>query len=221
MLKSLSMHFILFIALITSNANAAPRYITIADNTDRIRSVFEDLKVINDSIPYFQNRKNDKKNADPELESAVIDSMYDLQNFFSNTDKGDKTFDQTFDEIRKNLTEREVEEILRQSGMFNEIVDPILGGSYQRIEKVPGYSTHSNGKDKLWRAYLATILAFQLEVIRYMQNLMNTYTNLGVTTLISRSDEEITLKPLSKALRLAGQEVADLKRRLQDIKDLS
>lgn len=222
MIKNLLTCLVLSILTLAGNAKAAQnnpgRYISIAEKTDRMRSVFEDLKVINEAFPYFQNKLNDKSNVDPELESAVINAMYDLRLFFSNTDDGDRTFDNTFDAITKKLSEDEVESILRQSGMLKEIVDPIAGGSYTKLEKTPGYREHNNGKDKEWRAFLATTLAFQLEVVRYMQHLMNVYTHAGVTTFISRSDKEITLKPLSHALQRAGDEVEQLKKRLKNLK---
>ncbi len=220
MLKNLCFVFFTLFILQTSDAFSAQKgYISIAKKDPRLEEVFKDLKLIRDSLPYFSNKENDKANANVNIEDDVTNAMYDLQKFFSNSGQDDPEFYYIFQNARDNLTETEVESILRQAGMFKEKTDPISGKTSLGIENVPGYADHDYGKNKKWRAHIALILAFQSEVIQYMRYLMNTLTNMGVRTFISDSDKEITLRPLSNALHEAIENVNSLKKHLLTVED--
>ena len=220
MLKNLCVVFSTLFILQASDVFAARKgSISISQKDPRLEEIFIDLKTINDNLPYFSNNENDKANANTTIEDAVIDAMYDLQIFFGNNNKDDPEFYNIFKSVRENLTKAEVEAILKQAGMFEEKSDPISGKSYLRIEKVPGYTDHDDGQNKKWRAHIALILAFQREVILYMNYLLNTLTNMGVRTFVSKSDKEITLRPLSNAMQQAIERIDFLKNKLLTIED--
>lgn len=222
MLKTLSLCIALISTTLFASAdqnNSTPKnYISIADKTERVTQLFRDLKTINDRLGYFKNRTNDGQNVDLDLEHEVIDSMNDIHQFFANNDAGDPEFFETFRTIRDSLTEQEVEGILKQAGMFEEIDDPISGVTQKRIERALGYADHNHGENKMWRAHLAAVLAFELEVIRYLQHLMNTLSSMGVRTFIS-SENKITLRPLSNALQHAAEYDDELRKRLLTVED--